>query len=80
MSEFLFMKSFLYFLEDCSYVKRSHQLTVVGQFPEHLDLQLVLMVMRGSDLEAQVARGDRVQGGFRVRQKGRVGQFGGRRG
>lgn len=80
MSEFLFMTSFLYFIEDCSYVKCSHQLTVVGQFPEHLDLQLVLMVMRGSDLEAQVARGDRVKGGFRVRQKGRVGQVGGRRG
>lgn len=80
MSEFLFMKSFLYFLEDCSYVQHSHQPTMVGQFPEHLDLQLVLMVMRGSDLEAQVARGDRVKGGFRVRQKGRVGQVRGRRG
>lgn len=53
---------------------------MVGQFPEHLDLQLVLMVMRGSDLEAQVARGDRVKGGLRVRQKGRVGQVRGRRG
>lgn len=80
MSAFLLTKSFLYFLEGCSYVRRSRRLTVVGQFPEHLDLQLVLMVMRGSDLEAQVARGDRVEGGLRVRQKGGMGQVGGRRG
>lgn len=53
---------------------------MVGQFPEHLDLQLVPMVMRGSDLEAQVARGDGVKGRFRVRHKGRVRQVGGRRG
>lgn len=53
---------------------------MVRQFPEHLDLQLVVMVMRGSDLQAQVARGDRVKGGFRVRQKGGVGQVRGRGG
>lgn len=48
--------------------------------PEYLDLQLVVVVMRGSDLQAQVARGDRVMGGFRVRQRGGVGEVRGRRG
>lgn len=50
MSKFLLVKSFLYILEDCWYAECSNQLTVVRQFPEHLDLQLVVMVMRGSDL------------------------------
>lgn len=47
---------------------------MVRQLPEHLDLQLVLMIMRGSNLQAQVARDDRVNRGFRVRQKGGMGE------
>lgn len=47
---------------------------MVRQLPEHLDLELVLVIMRGSNLQAQVARGDRVKGGFRVGQKGGMGE------
>lgn len=55
-----------------------NELTMVRPLPEHLDLQLVVVVVRGSDLQAQVARGDRVKGGFRLRQRGR--EVRGRRG
>lgn len=57
-----------------------NQLTVVRPLPEHLDLQLVIVVMRGSNLQAQVARGDRVKRGFMVRQTGGEGEVRGRRG
>lgn len=50
ISKLLLVKSSLYILEDRWYAECSNQLTVVRQFPEHLDLQLVVMVMRGSDL------------------------------
>jgi len=43
---------------------------MVRPLPEHLHLQLVVMVMRGSNLQPQVFRGDRVQGRFSVRQRG----------
>lgn len=51
-----------------------NELTVVRPLPEHLDLQLVVMVMRGSDLQAKVVRGDRVWGGFRMRMRMRGGE------
>lgn len=47
---------------------------VVRPLPEHLHLQLVVMVMRGSDLQPQVSRGDGVHGGFRVRHRGGDGE------
>lgn len=54
---------------------------MVRPLPEHLDLQLVIVVMWGSHLQSQVARGDGRKGGFRVRQRGGVGEIrGGRRG
>lgn len=58
----------------------SVSLTVVRPLPEHLDLQLVIVVMRGGDLQAQVARGGRVKWGFGVRRRGGVGEVRGSRG
>lgn len=49
-------------------------LTVLAPFPEHLDLQLIVMVMRGCDLQAQVTSCGGVQGGVRVRQGGGEGE------
>lgn len=52
---------------------------MLGPFPEHLHLELVVMVMRGSDLQPQVSKGDGVQRDFRVRQRGGNREVRGRR-
>ncbi len=65
-------------LLSCSVLQ--NKLTVVWPLPEHLDLQLVVVVVRSGSLQTQLASGDRVKGGFRVRQRGGLGEVRGSRG
>lgn len=55
------------------------QLTMLRPLPEHLHLELVVMVMRGGDLQPQVSKGDGAQRGFRVRERGGKREVRGRR-
>lgn len=54
-------------------------LTMLRPLPEHLHLELVVMVMRGGDLQPQVFKGNGAQRGFGVRERGGNREVRGRR-